>query len=210
MTIESTIKEGKESVIFSGLTKEKNWVAIKVYRTHVLDFKKISIYLMGDPRFGRISKNRRRFIYTWCKREFKNLQTAFQSGVNCPKPIAFMDNILIMSFIGDDGIAAPRLIDITPNNPQKVYDEIIGEMKKLSESGLVHGDLSAYNILFKDNPIIIDFSHATTEKNPIAFELLERDIKNINSYFSKFKIHLISQEILYKDLIKLLGAKKND
>lgn len=205
--IESLIKEGKESVVFSGSTKDDEKVAIKVYRTNAMDFKQISKYLLGDPRFGKISKTRRTFIYTWCRREFKNLQTAFRGGVTCPKPIDCYKNTLIMSFVGEGTFPAPRIIDTNLKHPQKTYDSIIKEMKKLSKVKLVHGDLSVYNILFPDRPVLIDFSHSTTPKSQIAPELLKRDVENINSYFSKLNIRVIKSEKLYKDFIKLLGIK---
>ncbi len=205
--IESLLKEGKESVVFSGSTKDEKKVAIKVYRTNAMDFKQISKYLLGDPRFGKISKTRRSFIYTWCRREFKNLQTASQGNVKCPKPIDCYKNTLIMSFIGEGTFPAPRIVDTKLKNPQETYDSIIKEMKKLSKVKLIHGDLSVYNILFTDKPVLIDFSHSTTPKSPIAPELLERDVENINSYFSKLNIHVIDSEKLYRDLIKLLGIK---
>jgi len=205
--IQSLIKEGKESVVFSGLTKDKELVIIKVYRTQVMDFKTIAKYLLGDPRFGRIQRNRRNFIYTWCRREYKNLQIASRAGVDCPKPITHSDNILIMSFVGEDGLAAPRIIDVRLKNPEEVYKLIIKNMKKLSKTGLIHGDLSVYNILFENGPVFIDFSHTTTPRNPIAPELLKRDVENINSYFTKLDIPVINSEKLYKDLIKLLRIK---
>ena len=205
--IESLIKEGKESVVFSGLTNDKEWVAIKVYRTQVMDFKKISRYLLGDPRFGRIPKSRRNFTYTWCRREYKNLRVASRCGVNCPDPVTSSDNILVMSFIGENGLPSPRIIDVKLENPQEIYKLTIKEMKKLSKAGLIHGDLSVYNILFRNGPIFIDFSHTTTPKNPIAPELLKRDVKNINAYFTKLNIRVINSEKLYRDLIKLLGIK---
>ena len=208
--IQSLIKEGKESVVFSGLTQEKEWVAIKVYRTAVIDFKKISKYLLGDPRFGKISRARRNFIYTWCRREYKNLQVAFRAGVNCPEPIASSENVLIMTFIGEKGSSSPRLMDVRLENPEENYKMVIKNMKKLCKSGLIHGDLSAYNILFKGGPVFIDFSHSTPPRNPIAPELLNRDIKNINSYFTKLDIRVTDSKRLYKDFIKILGIKEDD
>lgn len=204
ISAESLVKEGKESVILSGLTKNKKWVAIKVYRTMACDFKNIGRYLVGDPRFAKIKKNRRFIVNLWCQREFKNLKTAHRAGINCPKSIAYKENILIMSFIGESGIPAPRLIDVIPEKPEKVYEKVLKDMKKLAKIGLIHGDLSAYNILFLDKPFFIDFSHGTTGKNPIAPELLKRDVKNINSYFSKLNVGVKDSETLYKELIELI------
>jgi RIO kinase 1 len=107
-----------------------------------------------------------------------------------------------MEFIGENNIAAPRLTDITPEYPNSVYKEVISNLEKLVKAGLVHGDLSAYNILFYDKTYFIDFSHGTTLDNEIAPELLKRDIKNINYYFSKLNVNLIDNEELYNKLIK--------
>lgn len=210
ISVESQIKEGKESVILSGLTKGGKWVAIKVYRTEARDFKKIWKYLVGDPRFGRVKKGGRTVINLWCKREFKNFKIAHEAGVSCPKPLHCKENVLIMSFIGKDGMAAPRLIDIKPKNPENVYKAVLEDMKKLVKRGLIHGDLSAYNILYIKKPYFIDFSHGTTVKNQSALELLKRDIKNINAYFSKLNISVKSPKRIFGELdsiIKESGKK---
>ncbi len=209
ISVESLVKEGKESVILSGLTKKKDWVAIKVYRTEACDFRTMWKYLIGDPRFHRIGKKRRTIVKLWGRREYKNLKIAFKAGVDCPKPLFFKENVMIMSFIGSDGLVAPRLIDVKPKNPKKVYKRVLTNLKKLVRGGLVHGDLSAYNILLLDKPYFIDFSHGTTIKSMMAVDLLKRDIKNINSYFSKLNIPLKSSEKIYKELEQIIKEKVN-
>jgi len=207
ITVESLVKEGKESIILSGLTKDKEWVAIKVYRTEACDFKTIWKYLVGDPRFHRITKKRRTIVNLWCQREFKNLKIAQEANVNSPKPLFFDENILIMIFIGKDGIVAPRLIDIIPDKPKELYELVLKNLKNLVKAGLVHGDLSAYNILLLNEPYFIDFSHGTTLSNPLALELLKRDVKNLNSYFSKLNIPLKNPKKIYKELNQIIKEK---
>ena len=203
----SLVKEGKESVILSGLTPEKKWVAIKVYRVEACDFKKMWKYLIGDPRFKGLKRRKRTLVNLWCRREFKNLKIANEAGVNCPGPIACRENILIMSFIGEDGMPAPRLIDVILKDALPVYKDVIRDLKKLTKSGIVHGDLSAYNILLWGRPYFIDFSHGTPADNQIALELLKRDVKNINSYFSKLNLHLKPPEKVYEELKKVIEKK---
>jgi RIO kinase 1 len=209
ISVKSLIKEGKESIILSGLIKNKEWVAIKVYRTGASNFKTIWKYLIGDPRFHSISKKRRIIVNLWCQREFKNLKIAYEANVNSPKPLFFDENILIMSFIGEDGLAAPRLIDIKPDNPKELYKLVLNNLKKLVKAGLIHGDLSAYNILLSDEPYFIDFSHGTTLKSQLASEMLKRDIKNVNSYFSKLNIPLKDPKKIYKGLNQIIKEKVN-
>ncbi len=207
ITVESLVKEGKESVILSGLTPRKEWVAIKVYRTEACDFKKMWKYLIGDPRFKGLKKRKRTIVNLWCKREFKNLKIAVKAGANCPEPITSRENILIMGLIGENGTPAPRLIDVILEDASPVYKDVIRDLKKLTKSGIVHGDLSAYNILLWDKPYFIDFSHGTTANNQMALELLKRDVKNINSYFSKLNLHLKQPEKVYEELKRVIEKK---
>lgn len=197
-TVESVIKEGKESVVLSAKDKSDKWLTVKVYRTEYCDFKSMWKYLAGDPRFSNVKKNRWAVVVNWCKREFKNLRIAFANNVSCPKPIAFDGNILITEFIGENGVPAPRLIDVKLEDYQEVYEFIVEEMKKLIGANLVHTDLNAYNILIFDMPYIIDFSQAVTEKHPLFREFLKRDVNNINNYFKKNGVK--TNENLYDDL----------
>ncbi len=199
-------KEGKESLILVG-KKGKKYVAIKVYRTDASDFKSMWRYLVGDPRFVRVKKkgrSRESIINLWCQREFKNLMIATKAGVTCPKPIAFKENVMVMSFIGEKDMPAPMLVNIKHPNPKKIYNDVLKNMKKLTKAGLVHGDLSAYNILYLKKPFFIDFSHGTTKDSPIAPELLKRDVKNVNSYFSRLGVSVKDIEKLYGELVKLI------
>ena len=207
ITVESMLEEGKEAVVLSGITKQKEWVAIKVYRIEACDFKKMWKYLVGDPRFSLMTKRTQKVVKIWCQREFKNMKIAQRAGVNCPKPLAVQDNVLIMSFIGDNGAIAHRLIDVMPDDPEQLYTMVLDNLKKLVNANLVHGDLSAYNILLWDEPYFIDFSHGTTLKNQNALELLKKDIKNINSYFSKLNVAVKNPEDIFNDLIKKIKTK---
>lgn len=203
ISAESLIKEGKESVILSGTTKDGNLVAIKVYCVESCNFKSMRKYLIGDPRFPNIRKKRRVIVNVWCQREFKNLMTAYENDVYCPEPIDFKENVLIMSFIGEKNEAAPRLIDVILEEPEDVYKIILENLNRLVKAGLVHGDLSAYNILFWGRPYFIDLSHGTMIKNPLALELLRRDVENINTYFSKLGVSTNTENI-YKKLKRLM------
>lgn len=200
--IESVIREGKESVVLSAKDKDGNWLSVKVYKTEYCDFKSMWKYLIGDPRFANVKKSRWPVVINWCKREFKNLEIAFENNVSCPEPITFNENILLTKFIGKDGIPAPRLTDIKIENIQDAYDFIVEEMKKLAKANLIHADLSPYNILILDKPYIFDFSQAVTEKHPLAKEFLKRDVKNINSYFKKSGAKI--NEKLFDELAKIM------
>jgi RIO kinase 1 len=205
-TVESLVKEGKESLVLSGKDKSGKWLAIKVYRIEYSDFRNMWKYLAGDPRFSGLKKNRRQIVFTWCRREFKNLRTAYDAGVNCPKPITFNENVLVTEFIGKDGKLAPMFSDMRfgVEDAKLMYEFILGQMEKIVKAGLVHTDFSTYNILFFDKPYIIDFSQAVPLKHAMAKEFLKRDIKNINSYFKKFGVEVREEEELFNNLSKVM------
>ena len=81
---------------------------------------------------------------------------------------------------------APKLKDQYPKDPDKFYNLLITHVRRFYKAGFVHGDLSEFNILnYRDFPVLIDFSQASPLKSMNSQELLERDIKNINRFFSR-------------------------
>lgn len=204
-TVESTIKEGKESVVISAKSPQGKWLALKIYRSEHVDFKSMWKYLVGDPRFSRVRKERWAITTTWCRREFKNLTIATAGDVNCPEPIAVQDNILVMGFVGEEGLPAPNLLEIKMDYPQGVYDTVVEEMKKLAKINLIHTDLSMYNILFYDKPYLIDFSQAVTERHPLAKEFLKKDVYNINTQFKKLGVEV--NKNLFEEIVQMMRLK---
>jgi RIO kinase 1 len=203
-SLESTVKEGKESVVVSAKDKNGNWLAMKIYRVEHCDFKNMWKYLISDYRFEKIRKERWHVVINWAKREFKNMSVAFEAGVSLPKPIAVHQNILVMSFIGEDGIPAPNLAQLEKEDLdwRKIYDEVRNEMIKLTKAGIIHTDLSAFNILYYDKVYIIDFSQGVTNRHPLAIQFLERDTKNINEFFKKKNVSV--DENLFETLRRLI------
>lgn len=204
-SVESFAMEGKESVVLSAKDSKDDWIALKVYRVEYCDFKSMWKYLVGDPRFVNIKKSRRAVVLAWCKREFKNLAIASRAGVSCPKPLAFNENILVLEFIGEKGKLASQLINVklSPEDSQTVYDFILNEIGKMIKAGLVHSDLSAYNILIWGQPYIIDFSQAVPLQHQLAKEFLLRDIKNINQYFKRLGVKTKTDEELFDRFLSL-------
>jgi len=193
----SPIKIGKESNVFSA-AKDDEFIIVKIYRLQSCDFNRMYDYIKYDPRFVGLRKNKRKIIFAWCQREYRNLLKAREAGVSVPLPIAFSNNILLLEFIGDDD-AAPQLKSCEPENKEKFFQEVVENMKKLYKAGLIHGDLSEYNILnYNDKPVFIDFSQCTTTNSIRAEELIERDIKNVCRYFKKIGIKTEEEEIKTK------------
>lgn len=195
--IEGVIKAGKEARIYWGIGDEDSELAIKIYYTSTADFRRgMMKYIEGDRRFKRVRRSPRGIIYAWTQKEFNNLQLAEEAGVNSPRPIAFNRNILVMTFIGRDGVPAPLLREVDPEDPHDFYLKLLEGTKLLyTKANLVHGDLSEYNIMvWEEDPVIFDISQALLSEHPLAKSLLQRDITNINSYFSKLGVDIIDAE----------------
>ncbi|MFH1399762.1 MAG: RIO1 family regulatory kinase/ATPase [Candidatus Woesearchaeota archaeon] len=180
------ISIGKESNVFWGIGKQGDCV-LKIYRLENCDFNRMYDYIKYDPRFLELKKNRRKVIFAWGQREYRNLLIAREAGVSAPMPYAIVNNVLIMEMVGKEE-PAPKLKDLPPQNPEKFCAEVMKNVKRLYDAGYVHGDLSHFNIL-NDNerPVLIDFSSCTSLKNPNAKEFYERDLKNVNNFFTKLK-----------------------
>ena len=215
------ISRGKESVIFHALGAEEEELAIKMYKISTANFNAMLDYIIGDPRFKNIKKDHRSTIFAWARKEFKNLNRAFDAGVRVPQPIVCDKNVLIMEFIGKEGIAAPRLKDIPVDilkddfEPEELFLRIITSVKTLYEKGkLVHADLSEYNIVMKGyverefettannsaeveiEPVIIDMGQSLLLGHPHADKFLQRDVRNIVIYFNKLGLNYSEDEIM--------------
>jgi RIO kinase 1 len=111
--------------------------------------------------------------------------------------LAFKNNILVLEFIGNKGEVAPMIKDKKPKDPKRFFELIITNVKKMYQAGLVHADLSAFNILnLNEKPVFIDFSQCSTLKNTRASEFLHRDVKNIVTFFRKLGLKLDEEGIL--------------
>jgi RIO kinase 1 len=187
--LESPLFIGKESNVFTAKAdNEKGRIIVKIYRIEACDFNKMYDYIKADPRYGHLKKQKRKIIFSWTQREFRNLSIARSAGVSVPLPITFMNNVLLEEFIGDSEVAI-RIKDDIPKKPKDFFKKVIENMKKLHKIGLVHGDLSEYNILnFHEEPVFIDFSQSTQFDSQLGRELFDRDTKNIARFFNKLGV----------------------
>ncbi len=194
--VHGCIKMGKEACIHLAESK-RGIVIVKIYRVATSDFRAMWRYLVGDPRFGKIGRKRRDVVYTWASREFKNLQAAYGSGCRSPRPVAIKKNVIVMQCIKRKRLPAPRLIDVGCRDPIETFESIIRNYEALyQKGGLVHGDLSAYNVLISDHgPVLIDFSQGTVKESNRANNLLFRDIENILAYFRRLGVDADVQEL---------------
>ncbi|HDJ94859.1 MAG TPA: serine protein kinase RIO [Acidilobales archaeon] len=182
------VSAGKEARVYWAKNRRGEDVAVKIYLTTTAEFRKsIRQYIIGDPRFESVSGDLRKLILKWVQKEYKNLKRMYEAGVRVPKPYYAYRNILVMEFIGENGIRAPLLkeVRLTDEEYVEIYEKIVHYIKLMyNKAKLVHADLSEYNImLYGGEPVIIDVSQAVTLDHPMAMYFLIRDIKNIIRYF---------------------------
>lgn len=205
-----TIKAGKESRIYWGKDSDEKDVAIKIFLVGTSEFRKGMLkYIEGDNRFKRIPRSTRPLIYLWARKEYKNLSLANKAKVRAPKPIDVEGNVLIMEFIGNNGIPAPLLKETVLRNPTRVYKRLIIYLTSLyKKARIIHGDLSEYNIMvLRGRPILIDFSQGVNVDHPLAHELLKRDIENINKFFERLNVEIDPFGSIYRSIIKENGER---
>jgi len=168
-----------------GVTPERE-VAVKVYRINSSNFRQMRDYLEGDPRFEGIASDKKAVVLAWTRKEFANLKRARKAGVRVPEPIAVQRNVLVMELVGHADERARRLNEVDVENPETAYEVVREYMRRLFRAGLIHGDLSEYNMIIHDGElVIIDLGQAVTVHHPNAGEFLDRDCENVATFFTR-------------------------
>ena len=137
-------------------------------------------------RYGRIACEE-----AWQSTEIDMLCRLGMAGIRVPKFYSFFSGVLLMELISDsEGNVAPRLSDLilTPKQARAYHKDLIDQIVKMLCAGIVHGDLSQYNVLVgSQGPVIIDLPQAVNAAdNHQARHMIKRDIDNLTAYFSRF------------------------
>ncbi|MDP2075412.1 PA4780 family RIO1-like protein kinase [Hydrogenophaga sp.] len=152
-------------------------------------------------KFGRESQEA-----AWQSAEVDALYRLAAAGVRVPQPFNFADGVLLMELVTDaDGDAAPRLNDVafTPEQARQHHATLVGEVVRMLCAGVVHGDLSEFNILLahsgddgtEDFPVIIDLPQAVDAAgNNHAQRMLLRDVANLRDFFGQFAPELLKTQ----------------
>lgn len=188
------IKTGKEAEVHL-VQANGQLMALKIYKEN----QKYSSRLDYMPAKGfksrtlrkaieqKSSYGRKRLESIWSSREYKILKKLGEYTEHVAQAYDVTQNALLIEYFGDESEPAPRLSDIKLEKDEAIYalDLVIEHIELFIELGFVHGDLSAYNILwFEQEPIIIDFPQVLViSQNDNAYARLKVDIENVKKYF---------------------------
>ncbi|MEM4366981.1 MAG: RIO1 family regulatory kinase/ATPase [Candidatus Anstonellales archaeon] len=179
-SVESWVAEGKEAVILRG-KKGENDVAVKAFKLETSSFRDRQAYLEKEIKF----KNKKEEVIHFARREFKALSIASQF-CHAPKVYGMKGNVIVMDFIGEEGKPYPRLKDAPYLTEQKA-GLITNELKELKRNGVVHADVSEYNLLnCPDALYLIDFGQAVFKRHPKFEEYYNRDLESLQRIFSRY------------------------
>lgn len=216
--IVSQVKGGKEASVYlcrAHPSMNVEWIAAKVYRPRRLrNLRNDSMYREGrqtltsqdgrpqavkptDDRILRAIGKKSAFGVqvqhtSWLMYEFSTLQTLHAAGAPVPTPYAVGENAILMGYIGDVQQAAPTLheVELDPAEAEPLFQKTMENVELMLQNGFVHGDLSAYNILYWEGSItLIDFPQVTdVHENRNARAILNRDVKRVCQYFRQYGI----------------------
>ncbi|XP_054542587.1 serine/threonine-protein kinase RIO1 isoform X2 [Pan troglodytes] len=174
--INGCISTGKEANVYHASTANGESRAIKIYKTSILVFKDRDKYVSGEFR----------------------LNTA---EIPCPEPIMLRSHVLVMSFIGKDDMPAPLLknVQLSESKARELYLQVIQYMRRMyQDARLVHADLSEFNMLYHGGGVyIIDVSQSVEHDHPHALEFLRKDCTNVNDFFMKHSVAVMTVRELF-------------
>lgn len=198
------LMSGKEAAVYLVDTPDGVRVA-KVYKEATQrSFKHRADYTEGrkvrNSRTQRAMAKRSKYgaeqvEAAWQRAEVDAIYRCREAGVRVPEPFAFVDGVLVMELVADDeGEPAPRLVDVEldPRDAQDLFETLLRDMIRMLLAGVVHGDLSDFNILLaSDGPVIIDLPQATDPAfNNNARKLFVRDVDNVTRFLARYAPHL--------------------
>lgn len=216
--VNGCISIGKEAVILHAETDPEfpeakgplpKECAIKIFKTTLSEYKQRDKYIKDDYRFkDRIGKqNTKKIVHLWAEKEMANLMRLKRAGLNCPEVVTLKKHVLVMSFIGENHRAAPKLKDARPMSDADLilaYEQVVEAMKTLyHKANLIHADLSEYNILWHNQECyFIDVSQSVEPSHENAFYFLHRDCCNITNFFSKKGVpKVMSPDQLFEEIV---------
>jgi RIO kinase 1 len=214
------IKGGKEATVYcctGPVAEGTGLLAAKIYRPRMFRNLRNDVRYRQNRRvlndFGKEVRDDRlvRAIHkgtdigkealqvSWLQHEYHALQVLFDAGVKVPRPIATGSNTILMEYFGDREMSAPTLqeVHLSKEEAQKTFKALMIDIDTMLGCGYVHGDLSAYNVLYFDGDYrIIDLPQAVSpNQNPDARDIFFRDVTRLAQYFKRYGIDACPEEI---------------
>jgi len=203
------VKGGKEASVYlctSGVAVDARLLAAKIYRPRMLrNLKNDQQYRTGREDLdengniivddGALHAMKKRTAFgeevrhqSWIAYEFTTLETLHAAGADVPKPFAMEKNAILMGYVGDHSNPAPILnaVNLDPDEAQPLFERVVRNIDLMLKHDRIHGDLSAYNILYWNGDItLIDFPQVVLpSSNPSSWNIFLRDVTRICQYFS--------------------------
>ncbi len=183
----SPIRQGKESLVIEAKAPDGVDLAVKVHTSRVFGRREKMQYLFGDWRFRHAKHHiTLRTEEIWAEKEYRNLARLDEAGILGPRPVAFEKNVVVMTLVGQEGQSAPQLNELEDADYEKIARSTLTTVRQLvTHAKMVHGDLSAYNILVWDSqPYLIDLSQAVLVSHPDAPRLVQQDLEKLAGFFA--------------------------
>lgn len=151
---------------------------------------------------------------SWLMYEFTTLEELYAAGAAVPQGFAAGENAILMSYVGDEHRAAPTLneVTLTPQEALPLFREVLRNIDLLLQSGWIHGDLSAYNILYWNGAVtLIDFPQVTDSRaNSEAYNILRRDVQRVCDYFGDYGVRVSPGAITHELWSRYAAIDPND
>lgn len=168
--------------------------ALRDGRGRAVRSRKEQRFLAGGSERARMGQ-----VGAWIQHEYQTQRTLHAAGVTVPEPLDQAGNAILMEFIGDDSGAAPLLqrCRFTLAEAQRLFELVLADITRMLGQHIIHGDLSAYNILYwQEQAVIIDLAQAVDPRyNSDVYALLERDILQTVRFFERFGVQADPQAL---------------
>lgn len=229
----AVVKSGKEATVYCCAAHPATgleYAAAKVYRPRMFrSLRNDAVYRTSRPQVdarGREGRGAQRWnataqdtergraarVNAWIRYEYETQRLLYDAGADVPRPLAQSGNALLMEYIGGEpGVPAPLLREVTlePEEAGPLFERVLRNIELWLAYDRIHGDLSAYNMLYWDGAItIIDFAQAVDPRyNPAVGDLLARDIARVCQYFARFGVEADSGELASDLWLRYLRAE---
>ncbi len=230
------VKGGKEANVYCSVAHAStgyNLIAAKVYRPRLFrSLRNDTQYRQGRAMLGADGKafmpkgrearalaqhskfGRELEHMSWLAYEFYTLEKLYQAGVSVPEPLKQSEHVILMDYVGDVGMPAPILsqVALDPAEARPLFDQLLRDVETMLAQGVIHGDFSAYNVLYWEGEVkIIDFPQVVNPTdNPDARFIFGRDVERLCQYFAKYGIRTNPRQLAGEMWDKHVRLKPKD